>query len=84
MQNGAPGLWISATGPISLLRDVEAFTRALHAEQTSLRLFETLSGSLRKVQFHIVLPCTSAACPALSAQISIYYIKVDLQRHQLK
>ena len=74
MQNGAPGLWISATGPISLHRDVEAFTRALHAEQTSLRLFETSSGSLRKVQFHIMLPLhlSSLSCP-LSSELNILH-----------
>ena len=76
MQNGAPGLWISATGPISLLRDVEAFTRALYAKQPSLRLFETLSGSLRRVQLYILPPCTSAAFSALSAHILVHHISL--------
>lgn len=74
MQDGAPALWISATGPISSPQDVEAFTRALHAEQTSPRLFETLSGSLRKVQFHIMLPLhlSSLSCP-LGSDLNILH-----------
>jgi hypothetical protein len=83
MQNGAPGLWISATGPISFLRDVEAFTRALYAKQPSLRLFVTLSGSLRRVQLHILLPCTSAAFSAFSSHLSTSHT-FDVRRHQLK
>ena len=66
MQNGAPGLWISATGPISLHRDVEAFTRALHAEQDQPKTVRDIVRELKKgtVSYHASLAPQQPVLPS--------------------